>query len=127
MTDYAESLRSENGEIKYNLFAQNCGMIAQDILSKGDKDFAAGPGKGKQLDEQLTMIQFVGMALFISPDIAVMSLRDKISGDYLDGTIPDGAYYSGWTQTHLIRWISGWEAGDLEDFKDRFGGCDNET
>ena len=72
------------------------------------------------------MIQFVGLALFVNPDMAGMLLRSKISWDYLDTTIPDGAYYSGWTQTHLIRWISGWETGNLEDFKDRFGGWDNE-
>ena len=119
MTDYAESLRSKNGEIKYNLYAQNCGMIAQNILSKGDKDLAAGPGNGKQLDEQFYMVMLrCGM---------LNAIPEKVVSDYLDTTIPDGAYYSGWIQTHLFRGSAGWETGNLEDFKDRFGGCDNET
>lgn len=127
MTYYAELLRDKNDELTYNLYAKNCGMVAQEILSMGNKNFAAKPGEGKQLDEQKSLSQFFGQIITFRLDFAIVTLLKQIVADYKDMTIPDGAYYSGWIQTHLFLWIKGWETGDLEDFKDRFGGCENET
>jgi hypothetical protein len=33
-------------------------------------------------------------------------------------TIPDAAYYSGWIQTHIFLWMSGWETGNIDQYKD---------
>lgn len=37
MSHYAEHLRDENGEGIYNLYARNCGMVAQNILKVGER------------------------------------------------------------------------------------------
>ncbi len=117
MSYYAEQLRDDNRIGIYNLYARNCGMVAQDILRMGGKNFAAGSGDGKNRDEQLTMAGIAGLFLRLNPIIAAKNagkvLIYKVVNDYLDQTIPDGAYYKGWLETQMLYYMIGWETGKI--------------
>lgn len=115
MSDHAEELRREPGE--YNLYARNCGMVAQEILSMGGKDFAPGPRNGKQIDEQMHISKFVAQVITLQWDSAIQNFENKFIFDFLDMTMPNGAYYFGELQVNLFRGKEGWRVGDLEDFK----------
>ena len=61
MSYYAEYIRDNPGQ--YNLYARNCGMVVQEILQKGGKNFAALPGSGKQEDEQEALLDVISGVL----------------------------------------------------------------
>ena len=121
MTYYAEQLRDNPGN--YNLYARNCGMVAQDILRMGGKNFATGSEYGKNVDEQAAMLK-IGLLLGMHNGLGIAQvLLQKVGEDYLNQTIPDGAYYAGWLWTNSIMYLNGWEAGPLEQFADRYKDC----
>ena len=118
MTYYAEYLRECPGQ--YNLYARNCGMVVQEILQKGGKNFAVLPGAGKQLDEQIALINmFKGFAT-LHPGKSSGILLGHLAKDYFDQTIPDAAYHFGWIMTQTIMWKFGWEAGKLNQFAQEY-------
>ena len=117
MSYYAEHLRDENGTGIYNLYARNCGMVAQDILKMGGKDFAAGSGEGKNIDEREALAQIYSSLkrLLIVPIIEI--LIKALIKDYMDQTMPNAAYEKGEFETEWLMFLTGWKTGKVE-------GCD---
>ena len=110
MSYYAEQLRDENGEGIYNLYARNCGMVAQDILETGGKNFAAGSEKGKNIDEQQTLMK-IGVSIIAGHPISIKKiLDDAVEKDRSDQTIPNAAYEKGVREATT----AGWNTGKIE-------------
>lgn len=87
----------------------------QDILNVGGKDFAAGSGAGKQLDEQVTMaIALAELGTKYYP-LVIPTVLAKVGDDYLDRTIPDGAYYKGWILANTSMKKYGWKAIQIKN------------
>lgn len=119
MYDYAEQLRAENETAKYNLYTRNCSMIAQDILGAGGKKFAVGPREGSAEDEQRALRMLFIAALTTgaaspNPGLPVQIIEATICQDYLDQTIPKGAYEAGCSMVKPDGTHPDWEVGIIE-------------
>ncbi len=84
---------------EYNLYANNCNHVAQQILEGGGLNFA--PTKGSALDEQINMLT-IGWPGGIQRTIT------NYAKDRLDKTIPNAAY----NYAASIADKKGWSVGD---------------
>ncbi len=113
MSYYAEHLRDENGEGVYNLYARNCGMVAQDILRMGGKDFAAGSGMGKNIDEKAALVQIYSSFQRFEFGSIIEILINALIKDYMDQTMPNAAYHKGEFEAEWLMAFAGWKTGKI--------------
>lgn len=89
---YMEYHRDENREGIYNLYARNSGMVAQDILKMGGKDFAAGSGEGKNINEKAALAQIYSSLKRFEIGSIIGILINTLVKDYMDQTMPNAPY-----------------------------------
>lgn len=112
MSYYAEQLREENRKGIYNLYSRNCGMVVQDILRMGGKEFAAGSGEGKNIDEQEAIAQ-ICFSIIKGDTKSIKGILDSaLKKDRDDQTIPNAAYEKGESEAAA----AGWETGKIERY-----------
>ena len=91
MHNYASNMVAHNGEYKYNLFANNCGMVQQQILHEAGLDY--GLISGSAMDEKIALI-----ALFSTPVIKGFGAGwfvGEIYNDFHDMTRPNDIFIAG--------------------------------
>lgn len=118
MFNKAEEFRKQYDT--YNLYGNNCGMVAQKILKAGGKDFAIPIGGWSEMDERKTLKSVANDTVVTSASTVVLAtpvlaaplnaivgtayagatsvfiqIRDAYEKDYNDCTIPNNAFNVG--------------------------------
>jgi len=89
---------------EYNLYANNCNHVAQQILEAGGLNFA--PTKGNALDERINLYTSFNPLVHLPPRAMLNYIFDRV-----DKTIPNAAYNYG----AFIANKQGWIAGNTDD------------
>lgn len=95
------------------MYARNCGIVAQDILEMGGKNFAAGSGDGKNIDEKEALAQIYSSLKRFKIGTIIGILIRALAKDYMDQTMPNAAYEKGEFETEWFMFLTGRKNGEI--------------